>query len=100
MTGYNLRLAWIVIDDVRLQDLEISLDGRRLTIAGKRVKHEEKKKNKTIYFETCSDQVLRVLDLPTDVNAESTNATLRNGILQLEIPKAASPKKIAVRTKD
>lgn len=82
------------------KDLEISLDGRRLTIAGTREKHEEKEENKTIYSETCSDQVLRVLDLPTDVNAESTNATLKNGILQLEIPKAAPPKKIAARTKD
>jgi HSP20 family protein len=81
------------------KDLEISLDGRRLTIAGKREKHEEKKEKKTIYSETCSDQVLRVVDLPADVNAEGTNATLKDGILRLDIPKAAPPKKVAVTPK-
>jgi len=33
-----------------------------------------------------------VLDLPADVDPSKTKATLRDGILDLEIPKAASKK--------
>jgi HSP20 family protein len=82
------------------KDLEISIDGRRLTISGRREKRQEKNDKKTIYSETCLDQVLRVVDLPADVNAESASASLKDGVLQLEIPKAAPPKKIAVTPKD
>lgn len=78
------------------KDLEINIEGRHLTISGKREKHEERKEKKMVYSETCSDQLLRVLDLPADINAEATKATLKDGILEIEIPKAAPAKKIAV----
>jgi HSP20 family protein len=78
------------------KDLEINVEGRRVTISGKREKHEEHKDKKTVYSETCSDQVFRVVDLPADVSAEDTKATLKDGILELEIPKAAPVKKVLV----
>lgn len=43
------------------KELEINIEGRRLTISGKR---EERKEKKTVYSESCSDEILRVLDLP------------------------------------
>lgn len=81
------------------QDLEINLEGRRLAISGKRERHEERKDKKSVYSETCSDQLLRVVDLPGDVNAERARAELRDGILQLEIPKAAPAKKVPIEPK-
>ncbi len=78
------------------KDLEINVEGRRLTISGRREKHEERKDKKMVYSETCSDQVLRVVDLPADVNPETTKATLKDGILELELPKAAPAKKVLV----
>jgi HSP20 family protein len=77
-------------------DLDINLEGRRLTISGKREKHEERKEKKTIYSESRSDQILRVVDLPADVKADDAKATLKDGILELELPKAAPAKKISV----
>ena len=71
------------------KDLEVNLEGTRLTISGKREKHEERKDKKTIYSETCSDQILRVVDLPAEVNAEGASATVKDGVLSLELPKAA-----------
>jgi HSP20 family protein len=82
-----------------LKQLEINLEGRRLTISGKREKHEERKSRKAVYSETCSDQVLRVVDLPADVNAEAAKANLKDGILEVEIPKAAPAKKTPVAPK-
>lgn len=78
------------------KDLEINIEGRRLTISGKREKHEERKEKKIVYSESCSDQLLRVLDLPAEVNAAAAKATLKEGILELELPKAAPAKTIAV----
>ena len=81
------------------KELEINLEGRRLTISGKREKHEERKHKRTVYSETCSDQILRVLDLPAEVNAESAKATVKDGILELELAKAAPAKKVPITPK-
>jgi HSP20 family protein len=78
------------------QELEVNIEGRQITISGKRERREERKNKKTIYSETCSDQILRVAELPADVSAEGVKATLKNGILELEIPKAAPAKQIPV----
>lgn len=78
------------------KDLEINIEGRQLTISGKREKHEERKDKKMVYSETCSDQILRRVELPAEVNAEATKATLKDGILELELPKAAPAKKVTI----
>ena len=73
-------------------ELETYIEGRRVTISGKREKREEQKDSKRIYSEFCSDQVLRAVELPSDVNAKDATATLKDGILELQIPKAAAKK--------
>jgi len=76
------------------KDLQISLEPGRLTIAGKRESQkEEKEKGRTIYSEQCSDEILRVVDLPAEVDIAKTTATLKNGVLSLKMPKIAGAKK-------
>jgi HSP20 family molecular chaperone IbpA len=70
------------------KDLEISVEARRVAISGKRQTKEERIKGTAVYCEQCSDEILRVLDLPADVEPSKTTATLKDGILSLEIPKA------------
>lgn len=81
------------------KELEISVEPHRLTIMGKRETKEERKTKKTVYKERCSDEILRVVDLPAEINTEKVKAMLDNGVLTLEMPKAAPAKKIAVETK-
>ena len=45
-------------------ELEIHVEPRRLTIAGKHETQEDSKKGKTIYSERCAKEILRVVDLP------------------------------------
>lgn len=78
------------------RQLEINFEGRRLTISGKREKHEERKDKRSIYSESSSDQILRVVDLPADVNPAAARASLKDGILAIEIPKAVSARKISI----
>lgn len=81
------------------KELDISVEPRRLTITGKRETKEERKKGKSLYKEQCSNEILRVVDLPVEINAEKVKATLENGLLTLEMAKAAPAKKIAVEAK-
>ena len=83
------------------KDIEVSVEPRRLTITGKRETEtrKEEKKSKTVYSEFCSDQILRTVDLPASVDAEKTSATLKNGVLQLTMPKAAMAKTIEIKPK-
>ena len=71
------------------KELEINVEPRRLTIAGKHEAHEESKKGKTIYSETCANEILRVVDLPMEVDSSKVSATLEDGILNIQLPKAA-----------
>lgn len=81
-------------------ELEVSVEPRRLTISGKKeTTQEEKRKGKTIYREQCSSELLRVVDLPAEVDATKVTATLKNGILDFSMPKGTGAKTthVAVR---
>ena len=97
-SGENLTVQ-VEVPGFTDKELDISLEGRRLTITGKRETREEHKEKKPIYTECCSDQILRVIDLPVDVDAAKAAATLRNGVLELKVPKAAPAKKVPIAFK-
>ena len=80
-------------------ELEVSVEGTKLTIAGKRETKEERKEKKTVYREHCSDELLRVIELPSSVDAAKAEATLKDGVLELKLPKTAPAKKIAIAAK-
>jgi HSP20 family protein len=81
------------------KELQINVEARRVAISGKREEKKEEKKGKTIHSETCSDQIMRVVQLPADVDTEKATATLKNGILELHLPKAAPARSIRIETK-
>jgi len=71
------------------KDLKVSIEPRRLTIAGKRETHEDKKSEKMLYTERCSDEILRVIDLPKEVDpaASGVKATCAQGVLTVTLPE-------------
>lgn len=81
------------------KDLEINVEPRCLKIAGKRETKEEEKKGKTIRSEWSSDQILRAVDLPADVDTSKVSANLKDGILKIELPKAAHAKSVRIEAK-
>ena len=83
------------------KEIEVAVEPYRLTITGKReteIKKEENK-GKTVYSEFYSNQILRIVDLPASVDAEKTTATLKNGVLQLTMPKTVKAKAIEIKAK-
>jgi len=67
------------------KDLEVSLEPWRLTISGKKETKEEQ--------EQCSEQLLRVIDLPSEIDSAKGTATLKNGILEINVPKIGKTEK-------
>ena len=71
------------------KEIDINVEPRRLTISGKRQTQEESKKGKTIYSERCAKEILQVFDLPSEVGSSKISMILKDGVLNIEMPKAA-----------
>lgn len=81
------------------KELEIGVEPHRLTIAGKRETKKEEKRGKTVYAESCSDQIFRAVDLPVEVEAEKATAILKHGVLEITLPKVAKAHTLRIRPK-
>ncbi len=80
------------------KDLDISLNGRLLTIKGeKRSEHEEKKENYH-KIERKYGSFSRTIDLPADIDSDKVEALYKDGVLKIILPKTESGKKIEVKT--
>jgi HSP20 family protein len=71
------------------KDIEVSVEPRRLTVTGKRESREEKRKGKTVYSEQRSNEILRTVDLPCEVDLahRAIKATYDQGVLTITLPK-------------
>jgi HSP20 family protein len=72
-------------------ELQICVEPHRLTITGARHRRNGQTDGKVLYSDSCSGRIFRTLDLPLEVDASRAIATLNDGILELEIPRAAPP---------
>lgn len=76
------------------EDIQVSVEPRRLTISGKRESAAERKMGKTVYSEKCCNQILRAVDLPAEVDTTSsaTKAMYDRGVLTITLPKVEKTK--------
>lgn len=87
------------IAGVKPEDLDVSINNDMVTIKGER-KNEEIVDHGNYYYQECYwGSFSRSVLLPVDVIADKTEASLKNGILTLKLPKADTTKikKIQVR---
>lgn len=85
---------------VKDDDIQITLTGNRLTVAGKR---EEEKKEQTDSFycyERAYGNFTRVFTLPEGADLEHIHTELKEGVLTIAVSKKAEvkPKKIDVKS--
>jgi HSP20 family protein len=78
------------------RELEINAGPRNLTIVGKHEAQEENTKGQTVSSQSCAKGILRVVDLPVEIDSSKVTATLKDGILSLEMPKAARARTVRV----
>jgi HSP20 family protein len=80
-------------------DLEVRVAPRAICITGKRQSAFTQEGEKTVYSERRSNQVFRTLDLPSEIDPESASAALENGILEINLFKVGTGKRIPVRAR-
>lgn len=87
---------------VKEADVEVKLDGNRLTITGKREAEVETKEDTYYAFERTYGRFMRAFTLPEGIDAEHVKAALDQGVLTVAIPKlpAAVAKKIEIKAGD
>ena len=72
------------------EDLEVSIEPRRVTITGNRETHAEHRTETIVYTEHCADRIFRALELPAEIDTLKPTATLKDGLLEIVMPKVAA----------
>jgi HSP20 family protein len=89
-----------VVPGLKAEDLDITIQDNVLTIRGETRKQQQTGDKQTNFhvMERRYGRFSRTISLPTSVKADAVRATLENGILHLEIPKAeeVKPRRITV----
>ncbi|MGM0568691.1 MAG: Hsp20/alpha crystallin family protein [Elusimicrobiota bacterium] len=77
---------------LKKEDVNISLEDNTLVINGEK-KHEEKKEDKGYYYRECSyGSFQRAVNLPAKVKDEKVDASYKDGVLRITLPKAQETK--------
>ncbi|MBK6896045.1 MAG: Hsp20/alpha crystallin family protein [Alphaproteobacteria bacterium] len=85
------------VPGVEEKDVKIELVGNTLTISGEK-KHEKEDKDKNWHrIERSYGSFKRVLSLPEDAVADEAEATFKNGILNISVPRKAQKKPANIR---
>lgn len=86
------------VPGLRPEDLEVTVENGVLTIKGEVRQETEEKKRNFHRVERRFGSFARSLALPNQVRSDEIQATLNNGVLRLEIPKAeeVKPRKINI----
>jgi len=84
---------------MKKEDLDITLDGDTLTISGERKREEEQKEGNTYRSERFFGRFQRSLTLPQPVDLNKIQASYKDGILMVELPKSEEAKRKQIEVK-
>jgi HSP20 family protein len=80
-------------------DIKVSVESQKVTITGSREIHHEEKKEGANCATSSSEEILRIVELPVEVDSEEATASLKNGVLEVSVPKIAKAKLAEVKRK-
>jgi len=95
---YRLEAEMPGIDE---KDINVKIENDLLTISTEKDEKNEEKKKGYVLKERRSSSFSRGFVLPKGIDREKIEATMKNGVLTLDIPKApeAKPKNITIKVK-
>lgn len=84
---------------MKAEDVKVTVDNDVLTIRGERKEEKERKQDDNYVRESSRGTFLRRLPLPRGVKAEDVKARVRDGVLEVRMPrgKEAAPRQIRVQ---
>ena len=82
------------------KDLDISLDGKRLTIKGEKKRKKEEKEENYHRVERSYGSFNRTVELPVEVEPDQVEASYKKGVLKIVMKKSkeSESKKINIKT--
>jgi len=80
-------------------DIEISLNEGVLTIKGEKKQEKEEKEEGYHLIERSYGSFTRSIRLPKDVQSDKINASFKNGVLKVVLPKSEEAKKKEIKIK-
>jgi len=90
-TGFTIRAD---VPGFREKDLGVRAAPRSLCITGKRQESSDQKEGTTIYSERPSTHIFRVVGLPFEIDPDTVNATVSDGLLEIKVLKVGLSKKV------
>jgi HSP20 family protein len=87
------------IAGVNVDDLDIAITPESVTIKGKREKKERVKKDDYLYQECFWGKFSRSIILPQEIDPDKSQASLKDGILKVVLPKVHKTRSKKVRVK-
>jgi HSP20 family protein len=85
-------LVTVELPGVKLDDLEITLEGGLLTIQGERHLAHDSSEEQFHRVERSSGAFRRGITLPAQVEADAVEASMEDGVLRILVPKAEEAK--------
>jgi HSP20 family protein len=79
--------------------LEVRVANRSLCITGRREQQWPQTEGQIIHSERLASQIFRVLDLPSQLDADKVNASLTDGVLEIRVTKTETGRKVPVLTR-
>jgi HSP20 family protein len=83
----------------KAEDIDISVHGNTLTISGEKKAEEEKKEKGYYHIERSYGSFRREFSLPSGVDADGIEASCKNGVLTITLPKSEREKAVKIKVK-
>ena len=97
--GDNLEVT-AEVPGCRGEDIDISVQGNILTISGEKKTTEERKEEGYYMQERSYGSFRRDVTLPSEIDPSKIEATYKEGILHLSLPKSEKAKAVKVKVKE
>jgi HSP20 family protein len=88
------------VPGLKAEDINISVHGNMLTISGEKTQEKEEKEKGYYHMERTYGTFRRDLNLASDVDPAKIEATCKDGVLSLRLPKSEKAKAIKVKVKE
>ena len=78
------------IPGIKKDDLEVTIAGDRLTLEAKRKFEEKEEKEDFFSSEIAYGRLYRVIRLPVEVKGDEAKAMMKDGVVEIMLPKVAA----------
>lgn len=90
--GKDRIIVKVDLPGLKQEEISVEVEGDALTIKGERKQEVEKKEGQVHRIERSYGSFLRSFSLPSNIDAAKVNATYKNGVLDIVLPKREGDK--------